>query len=66
MIFNLFLLLFLEYSLQFIHALKYAASDGYVKTVLGGHFMALHQRCIAIKVRFARRAHATGRYHDCC
>ena len=62
MISNWLLLLFLEYSLQFIHVLKYAASDSEVKTVLGGHIMALHQRCIAIKLAFAREAHAIGEY----
>ena len=64
MIFNWLLLLFLEYSLQFIQALKHADSDDEVKAVLGEHMMALHRRCTAIKAEFARLAHATGKYHD--
>ena len=60
------LLSFLEYSLQFVQALKHAPSDDDVKAVLGEHMMALHRRCAAIKVAFAHLAHATGKYHDCC
>lgn len=56
----------LEYSQQFIQALKHADSDDEVKTVLGEHMMAIHRRCTAIKAEFARLAHATGKYHDCC
>ena len=64
--FNWLFLLFLEYSLQLTHALKHAPNDGQIKAVFGRQIMALHQRCIAIKVAFAREAHASGKYHDRC
>jgi hypothetical protein len=63
MIFNWELFCFLEYSISFVQALKHAKDDDEVKEVLGGHMMELHQRCIAIKLAFARHAHATGKYH---
>ena len=62
MIFNWELFSFLEYSLSFVQALKYAKDDDEVKEVLGRDMMELHERCIAMKLAFARHAHATGEY----
>lgn len=50
------------YAAQFVAVLRNPfVENEHVKAVLGSHVIALHRRCMAIKLAFAKHAHQTGK-----